>query len=1033
MRKVISFVTTLFLLIFGVTFSVPASASSENPVTVNITGLPAGCSFADGFKSGDTLTSPDSTYAVTVSCGTNGSATYIYNISVSDPSTTVINYAIPSVTFHTLTGHADNAFSECLGSATYHLQWNGNQYSDDSQTYTVDSFLDVLIQPDNVTGNYSFSAPIDTELYASESDTLGDAKAGECLMTNSNKAVTFAVATTTYDMTSNVSKLTASLDVPAGKTGKCAFTASNDTSLTKFGIAADLTRDSEEVNCEGITRVLPVQFAESASFSRGQETQGTVHVPDYQLVTVHGTVNEFYSSCNTGLSVTGYSLEGYQFDWSSVTVGNDGTFEVSLPKGTWYFTANGDGSQGISTDPCLATTTLFIGGSGASQNVTMDSIVAEIKLVLTQPANHDDCVIGDSTDPNHDLMGVIVGQLAAAVRVDCGNYYRYVQFDLPSNLAPQLTPTEVNVTVPALATRHVTGSFSFPSSISTQSDKESVSVLLYPIYDGTYGSSSGWYDNGNGYFATLNWSTKTYAADVPTGSYSLQIGSALPDSDLTKGCYATSYYAGANKPATWTPGLATGVNVSSGSGNLNLPALALKVGARIHVTWNYPADLPVTQLTFDLFNSEKQGVIRQEGQGGFGPTTSDAAYNFYCVAPGTYYVSAKTDAVATQYFGGTSKIDSAKAVTVRADGTADAVNFALYAVPTGSISGTVVGPDGTPLTNLSGYTVWASASNGEIGAAAVEPSGDFNIQGLQTNNIYRLVVSQDSEFGNTFGVLGGKNFAFYGNVHTGSESSLVPLTTNYPSAQGLQFVYTSAQTDAAVADVSPLAGITQPSSPVSSLTDLQSAIESGAVALSSAVEASSSVDGTVSLNTSVAFDGLRDAAVDMYLISTAPVTPGIATVRVGGATVSSATTWLGRVSIVNNQVKLPAVIQANPGISQIILVGRTSSTKVAYPLVVGSSKPTLVKNFVLSGAAKKGKTLTAGGGKWVGSPASISLSYKWFRCSSATRGCKAISGAKKATYKLVSSDVKKFIKVTISAKNSAGTSSTSLVTSAKAK
>jgi hypothetical protein len=83
------------------------------------------------------------------------------------------------------------------------------------------------------------------------------------------------------------------------------------------------------------------------------------------------------------------------------------------------------------------------------------------------------------------------------------------------------------------------------------------------------------------------------------------------------------------------------------------------------------------------------------------------------------------------------------------------------------------------------------------------------------------------------------------------------------------------------------------------------------------------------------------------------------------------------------------------------------------------------------GTAKVGKTLTVKKGTWSGS-ATIAYTYKWYRCSvlgktalttapASSAKCAAIAGGTKSSYKLAKSDKGKYIRVLVTAKNSAGT------------
>jgi hypothetical protein len=116
-------------------------------------------------------------------------------------------------------------------------------------------------------------------------------------------------------------------------------------------------------------------------------------------------------------------------------------------------------------------------------------------------------------------------------------------------------------------------------------------------------------------------------------------------------------------------------------------------------------------------------------------------------------------------------------------------------------------------------------------------------------------------------------------------------------------------------------------------------------------------------------------------------------------------------------------------------------TPAVLPIPV-ASKPVNTVASSLSGTAKVGKTLTAVKGTWTGYPAPT-VSYKWYRCSvvgkTATNAapakaakCSVINGKTAATYKLVAADKGKFIRASVIATNSEGTTIKTTKTTAKA-
>ena len=83
----------------------------------------------------------------------------------------------------------------------------------------------------------------------------------------------------------------------------------------------------------------------------------------------------------------------------------------------------------------------------------------------------------------------------------------------------------------------------------------------------------------------------------------------------------------------------------------------------------------------------------------------------------------------------------------------------------------------------------------------------------------------------------------------------------------------------------------------------------------------------------------------------------------------------------------------------------------------------------ITGTAKVGKVLTGARGSWSGVPSAIT-SAQWYRCTAAgttmpttssLSGCVAISGATKATYKAVTADKGKYLRLRVKAQNESGT------------
>lgn len=72
----------------------------------------------------------------------------------------------------------------------------------------------------------------------------------------------------------------------------------------------------------------------------------------------------------------------------------------------------------------------------------------------------------------------------------------------------------------------------------------------------------------------------------------------------------------------------------------------------------------------------------------------------------------------------------------------------------------------------------------------------------------------------------------------------------------------------------------------------------------------------------------------------------------------------------------------------------------------------------ISGAATVGQTLTTTNGSWSGSP--TSFSYQWNRCDTSGVNCSGINGASASTYKIVSADAGSTVTSSVTASNSAG-------------
>ena len=108
-------------------------------------------------------------------------------------------------------------------------------------------------------------------------------------------------------------------------------------------------------------------------------------------------------------------------------------------------------------------------------------------------------------------------------------------------------------------------------------------------------------------------------------------------------------------------------------------------------------------------------------------------------------------------------------------------------------------------------------------------------------------------------------------------------------------------------------------------------------------------------------------------------------------------------------------------------VAGTLALVVALGLVAGAgatanaTPPSNTSPPTISGAAQKGQRLHADPGTWSGTKP-IHFSYQWQRCSSSGTNCSNISGATDNDYTLTSADVGNTVRIVVTAKNSAGTS-----------
>jgi hypothetical protein len=111
--------------------------------------------------------------------------------------------------------------------------------------------------------------------------------------------------------------------------------------------------------------------------------------------------------------------------------------------------------------------------------------------------------------------------------------------------------------------------------------------------------------------------------------------------------------------------------------------------------------------------------------------------------------------------------------------------------------------------------------------------------------------------------------------------------------------------------------------------------------------------------------------------------------------------------------------------------GSSSSSSAATAVVTAApaSAPANTSPPKVSGTPQEGQTLNGATGTWSGTKP-MQFSYKWQRCDASGGSCSRIVGATGGSHKLSSADVGNTIRLTVTATNSAGTSSSTSVPSA---
>ena len=107
----------------------------------------------------------------------------------------------------------------------------------------------------------------------------------------------------------------------------------------------------------------------------------------------------------------------------------------------------------------------------------------------------------------------------------------------------------------------------------------------------------------------------------------------------------------------------------------------------------------------------------------------------------------------------------------------------------------------------------------------------------------------------------------------------------------------------------------------------------------------------------------------------------------------------------------------------------TGTTTTSTTTTTSASAPRNTAPPTISGTPTVGQKLTAANGSWSGSTP-MTFTYQWSRCDSSGGSCAAIGGATASTYTLASVDAGNTLRVSVTAKNSAGSSTATSVPSA---
>lgn len=97
----------------------------------------------------------------------------------------------------------------------------------------------------------------------------------------------------------------------------------------------------------------------------------------------------------------------------------------------------------------------------------------------------------------------------------------------------------------------------------------------------------------------------------------------------------------------------------------------------------------------------------------------------------------------------------------------------------------------------------------------------------------------------------------------------------------------------------------------------------------------------------------------------------------------------------------------------------TVASNATAAVKASETKPVNTQQPSVTGSMVEGSTVTANRGSWTGG-GSITYTYQWLRCDSGGGNCSSIPGATGTQYRLTSNDVGHKVRVNVTARNSAG-------------